>query len=133
MRFYLAGEMLVLHPEISVLHHRAPVGGLREHKARVATYAASRSSLLKLDLPSVSDIYLAKRYFSPRQVVEMMWISVLGTFSVRGPWWKRALKVLLSALRLPCTIWRIYQRFNQAEELMKDYPQIPHLEDKSTI
>jgi glycosyltransferase involved in cell wall biosynthesis len=133
MRIYLSGFLMVLDPNISILHHRASVGGLREHKARMSTYAASRGSLLKLDLPTISDIYLAKRYFSPRQVVEMTWISILGTFSVRGPWWKRALKVLLSALRLPCTIWRIHQRCNQAEELMKDYPQIPHLEDKSTI
>jgi glycosyltransferase involved in cell wall biosynthesis len=133
MRLYLSGELLVLNPEISVLHHHASVGGLREHKARVDTYASSRGSLLKLDLPTVSDIYLAKRYYSPLQVREMLWISVLGTFSVRGPQWKRALKALLSALRLPFTIWRIHQRCNQAVALMEDYPQIPHLEDPSTI
>jgi glycosyltransferase involved in cell wall biosynthesis len=132
MRLYLGGELLVLNPEISVLHHHAPIGGLREHKARISTYAASRDSLLKLDLPTVSDLYLAKRYYSPRQVREMLWISVLGTFSIRGAWWKQLLKALISALRLPCTIWRLHQRVQKADGLLKEYPQIPHLEDPST-
>jgi len=87
MRLYLSGEMLVLNPEITVLHHHAPTGGLREHKARINTYAASRQQLFKHNLPTVSDIYLAKRYFSDRQVREMLWISVLGTFSLKGPLW----------------------------------------------
>jgi glycosyltransferase involved in cell wall biosynthesis len=133
MRLYLGGELLILNPEISVLHHHAPMGGLREHKARLSTYAASRDSLLKLDLPTVSDLYLAKRYYSPRQVREMLWISVLGTFSIRGAWWKRLLKALISALRLPCSIWRLHQRVQKADGLLKEYPQIPHLEDPSTI
>jgi glycosyltransferase involved in cell wall biosynthesis len=133
MRIYLSGFLMVLDPNISILHHRASVGGLREHKARISTYAASRDSLLKLDLPTVSDLYLAKRYYSPRQVREMLWISVLGTFSIRGAWWKRLLKALISALRLPCSIWRLHQRAQKADGLLKEYPQIPHLEDPSTI
>lgn len=131
MRLYLNGELLILNPEIKVLHHHAPMGGLREHKARVATYAASRSSLLKLDLPTVSDFYLAKRYYSTRQVGEMLWISILGTFSIRGSWWKRALKALLSALRLPITLWQLHKRSQKADTLLADYPQIPQLEEPS--
>lgn len=129
MRLYLSGKLLILNPEIQVLHHHAPEGGLREHKARIDTYAASRSSICKINLPTVSDIYLAKRYYSSHQVREMLWINLFGTFSMRGPWWKQALKALISALRLPSTIWRIQQRLKQADDLLNHYPQIPHLEE----
>jgi glycosyltransferase involved in cell wall biosynthesis len=129
MRIYLSGFKSILDPTINILHHRAKVGGLREHNARVNTYSRSRNDILKLNLPTISDIYFAKRYFSTRQVREMLWISVLGTFSVRGKWWKRSLKTLISTLRLPCTIWQIHKRLKQAEVLLKHYPQIPHLEE----
>src|SRR5262249_10423625 len=39
MRLYLSGAFMVLDPEISVLHHHAPSGGLRTHRARVVTRA----------------------------------------------------------------------------------------------
>jgi len=133
MRIYLSGFLMVLDPGISILHHRASVGGLREHKARISTYATSRDRLLMLNLPTVSDLYLAKRYYSPCQVREMLWISVLGTFSIRGAWWKQLPKALISTLRLPCTLWRLHQRTQKADGLLKEYPEIPHLEDPSTI
>jgi hypothetical protein len=45
MRLYLSGAFMVLNPEISVLHHHAPSGGLRTHRARVVTRASSRARL----------------------------------------------------------------------------------------
>mgnify|MGYP001061499484 CR=1 FL=1 len=128
MRLYLSGEMMVLVPWIDVLHHHAPVGGLREHKARVDTYAASRSRIFKSNLPTISDIYLAKRYFTPSQAREMLWISVLGTFSIKGSGLKKLLKMLVSLLSLPKNLWQVNLRRKMAEKLLLKYPEIPQFD-----
>ena len=127
MRIYLGGERMLLNPHISVLHHHAPTGGLRQHKARLVTYASSRQSYLQRHLASVSEIYLAMRYFTPDQVRELLWISVLGSFSRRGNWFQKALKVLLSLGLLPHTIYTLQRRKQQAEQMLLHYPQIPAL------
>lgn len=127
MRIYLHGGYMILNPEISLLHHHAPAGGLRAHKARVITYASSRKSLIQRHLPSKTEIYLAKRYFTPRQVRESLWQRVLGTFSLRGPWWRRGLKILISFLLLPHTWWQIKVLERQADQMLQVYPQIPTL------
>jgi glycosyltransferase involved in cell wall biosynthesis len=84
MRIYLSGALMILSPEISVFHHHAPAGGLRTHKARIITYAGSRHRLGVRHLPSVTEFYLALRYFTPRQVREMFWLRAFGTFSFQG-------------------------------------------------
>ena len=62
----MAGHLMVLNPEIRVLHRHAPSGGLRTHGARVITYASSRNRLTHRHLPSPTELYLGQRYFSPR-------------------------------------------------------------------
>ncbi len=119
---------MVLNPNISVLHHHAPRGGLRAHGARVITYASSRSRLLHRHLPSVSEIYLAKRYFTDRQVRESLWLRAFGTLSVRGSRWKKLAKGVLGLVLLPDTLRRIRSRYRQAEAMLGKYPQIPQLE-----
>lgn len=127
MRIYLNGALMVLNPDIGVLHHHAPAGGLRHHKARVITYASSRKKLLHRHLPNKSEIYLAKRYFTPRQVTESLWLRALGTFGFKGPWWRRLLKIAISGLLLPNTLWQIYRRCQEAEKMLKIFPDIPRL------
>lgn len=131
MRIYLSGERMILNPDISILHHHAPQGGLRTHKARVNTRAASRKKINLRVLPSVSDLYLSHRYFTYFQVREMLWISVLGTFSLHGPWWKKILKALLSLVALPQSIWQIHTRNRTAEKMLLTFPQIPSLENEN--
>jgi glycosyltransferase involved in cell wall biosynthesis len=133
MRIYLSGELMVLDPSIAVVHHHAPLGGLREHRARVSTYAAARTGLFKFDLPSVSDLYLAKRYFSKRQVREMQWISLLGTFSLRGSKGMRLLKGLIAFVWLPYHLGVLHKRRRRAEQLLQDYPQIPNLKEEALL
>ena len=129
MRIYLSGAVMVYNPDIAVLHHHAPRGGLRSHKARVITYASSRRRLTHRHLPSVSEIYLLKRYFTERQVRESLWLRALGTFSVRGGVVKKLLKVLVSLFLLPDTWWQIRQRSREADRWLESYPRIPALED----
>ena len=131
MRLYLSGEMMILNPQIEVLHHHAPMGGLREHKARVNTYAASRSKVFSRVLPSVSDLYLSKRYFTPKQVRERLWIDILGTFRLKGPAWKRLLKVLVSTISLPANIHLVNKREEISHQMLTSYPQIPDLQNEA--
>jgi glycosyltransferase involved in cell wall biosynthesis len=126
MRVYLSGAFMVLNPEIRILHHHAPRGGLRAHKARVITYASSRNTLLHRHLPSTTEIYLAKRYFSPEILKEMLWLRVAGTFSIRGSAFKKAVKVLVSTVMLPHTLLEINRRIKEAAKMAQQYPQIPY-------
>ncbi len=132
MRIYLSGFLMVLDPLISILHHRAPIGGLREHNARVNTRGGSRSRIFEYNLPSVSDIYLAKRYFSDKQINEMLWIKILGTFSIVGPIWKRILKIIFGIVSLPRNLWLIYKRSKIADEMLEKFPQIPQLLERNS-
>jgi glycosyltransferase involved in cell wall biosynthesis len=127
IRVYLSGALMVLNPNISVLHHHAPRGGLRVHKARVITYASSRQNVRQRHLPSATEIYLALRYFSPRQVREMLWLRVLGTFSVRGGRGKKSMKAIISLFYLIHTLWHIRKRYREASDLLQSFPQIPQL------
>ncbi len=133
MRLYLAGNLMILHADNRVLHRHAPSGGLRTHGARVITYASSRKRLLHRHLPSTTEIYLARRYFSDRQVREMFWLSALGTFSVRGGRWRKACKFGTALLLLPHSIWTAHRRAQLANSKLKDFPQIPrpHPEDRA--
>ena len=129
MRIYLTGMLMVLNHEISVLHHRAPAGGLRAHQARVITYASSRQKLNLRHLPSVTELYLALRYFTPRQLREMLWLRTFGTFSIRGHRGKRLLKFFAGAACLPDTIRRIRREHLQANAMCTEFPRISSLMD----
>jgi glycosyltransferase involved in cell wall biosynthesis len=129
MRIYLTGMLMVLNHEISVLHHRAPAGGLRAHQARVITYASSRQKLNLRHLPSVTELYLALRYFTPRQLREMLWLRTFGTFSIRGHRGKRLLKFFAGVACLPDTIRRIRREHVQAHAMCTEFPRISSLMD----
>lgn len=125
MRVYLSGAMMILHPDISVLHHHAPAGGLRMHRARVITYASSRNKLVHRQLPSATEMYLAQRYFTARQLRESVWLSLLGTFSVRGSRYRKMAKVLVSFFCLPNSLYRIRKSYRISCDMMQRFPRIP--------
>lgn len=127
MRLHLSGARMILNPWISVLHHHAPSGGLRKHKARTVTYAQSRQRIFARALASVSDIYLAGRYFPAAQVREMLWQTVLGTFSVRGGLGRRVAKALVSLACLPQSILELKKRHGRAVAMSAEFPKIPQL------
>lgn len=125
MRLYLAGEMMVLDPSICVLHHHAPMGGLREHKARIDTYAQSRTSVSHFSLLTVSDLYLAKRYFTPSQVRERQFLSLLGTFSLHSSGWRKLAKAVVALFSLPKNRKLLNKRSKIADQWLQTFPQIP--------
>ncbi len=127
MRLHLAGARMVLNPSISVLHHHAPSGGLRKHKARTVTYAQSRREVFARALASVSEFYLAGRYFSAAHVREMLWQSMLGTFSLRGGRVRRLAKAVVSFACLPQTLRELRKRRGKAAAMAGEFPKIPQL------
>lgn len=127
MRIHRSGALMVLSPDISVVHHHAPTGGMRSHGARVVTYARSRRSLWHRSLPTPSDFYLANRYFSKVAAAEVGWQGVLGTFRIRGGWLRTVLKILIALVQLPDTLWRSHRSAEAARELGHRFPQIPRL------
>jgi glycosyltransferase involved in cell wall biosynthesis len=127
MRVYLSGALILLDPAASVLHHHAPAGGLRVHKARVVTYASSRARLTQRHIASSTEIYLACRYFTSRQLREMVWLNVLGTFSARGGRGRQVAKVVVSLLLLPSTLLTLRKHRRMAAQMLKTYPTIPEL------
>jgi glycosyltransferase involved in cell wall biosynthesis len=131
MRIYLSGALMVLNPEIKIFHHHAPQGGLRAHNARKITFASSRNNLLVRHLPSVTEVYLAQRYFPPEVLKEMLWLRGVGTFRCRGNIFKKALKSIIAAVLLPDTIWKIKKTVAKAKALHTQFPQIPKFKSET--
>lgn len=127
MRIYLSGELMILDGGIEVLHHHAPAGGLRQHKARKVTYASSRANLTHRHIPSVTEIYLACRHYNAAQVREMLWLRILGTFSIRGGALRKALKALISLVALPHSLWVLVRNYRGARSMLTMYPQVDAL------
>ena len=127
MRAYLSGAIMVLNPAISVLHHHAPQGGLRVHKARKITYASSRASLWQRQLPSVTEVYLMHRYYTAAQIREALWHRALSTLSASGGALRRFTKALIAGLLLPHTLWHIRKMCAQERSLRNQFPKIPAL------
>jgi glycosyltransferase involved in cell wall biosynthesis len=127
MRLYLSGFLMLLNPDINVLHHHAASGGLRTHKARVVTYAGSRASLLKINIPAPTEIYLVRRYFNAHQIHEYFWLSFFSSLRYEGSIWLQCLKGLIGFMLTPVTLvgmWRNNQRALNLLELKIDTPQL---------
>ena len=126
-RLYLAGAWMLLDPTISVLHHHAPRGGLRTHGARATTYASSRREITHRNLPHISEVYLGMRYFTKRQVEEMLVLRSWGTLRAKGTRQLQAMKMLYGIARLRDTFKRVREAEKGARMLMQSYPQIDAL------
>jgi len=128
MRVYQSGAFMVLDQGLSALHHHAPAGGLRVHKARVITYRSSRGTLTQRHLPHISEIYLVSRHFTQRQRREMLWLRTFGTLSGHGGPMHRLAKAVVGSAQLPDTIKTTLARRAQATEWLQRFPQISSLE-----
>jgi glycosyltransferase involved in cell wall biosynthesis len=120
MRIYLGGGLMMLHPDIVVLHHHASSGGLRAHGSRVITRGSSRQKLLHRHLSTPWDLYLAKRYFTPDQVKELLWLRALTTFSLRGSRLRKIVKVAIALILLPNTWGRMKANERVAESMLRE-------------
>lgn len=128
MRVYLSGALIVQDLSNDLLHHHAPRGGLRVHGARKITAKQSRQTLLRRNIPSVTEIYLARRYFTPLQVRSYHRIMLFSTLRGGGCGPRRIVKVLLHTLLLPVTGLQLILRDGQAKKMFNHFPQVPGLD-----
>ncbi len=59
-----------------------------------------------------------------------MWLSVFGTFAVRGSIFKKVAKIFSGLLFLPDSVIKIFSNRRKAEAMMKDFPKIGALKGK---
>lgn len=115
MRCHLNGSRMVFDSSAVILHHRAPVGGLRTHNARVITNHISKNSLTKFAVPASSEIYLVKKYYSPLQYKNYIRIRYFNQLVVKGNVVRKVLRILVFLYKLP-SIRRSYKTNLQAAE-----------------
>ncbi len=128
VRLYLAGAFAVLDPRMTVIHRHAPTGGLRVHGTRVVTRASSRTKITDRNLPNQSEAYLAMRYFTARQVREMLFLRTWGTMRVKGGWLRRGMKMAYSLAVLPDTMRVVRGAERSARVMLETFPQIEELD-----
>lgn len=125
IRMHLAGFLLLLNPNIKIHHLRAPIGGLRAHGQRVITRNLSKKNISTFHLPSFSEIYLGKRYFSLDQEKESNAIRTLSMLSIDGGFLKKALKIIIFILKFKKINKEILTTEIKATNLLDEYPKIP--------
>ncbi|MCX7745007.1 MAG: glycosyltransferase family 2 protein [Flavobacteriales bacterium] len=118
-RLHRSGALMILNPEITVLHHRAPRGGLRKHNVRRITYESSRKYVTHFRLPHITELYFNMKYLTTDQQREYLWHILLGTFSIRGNLSKKFAKVIWALINLPFNYSEIRKRLKKAKEMYK--------------
>ncbi|MBN8650214.1 MAG: glycosyltransferase family 2 protein [Cytophagales bacterium] len=116
-RLYRSGALLVMNPEIKVIHHRAPSGGLRKHNVRKVTYASSRNTVTHFRLPHVTELYFNLKNLTKVQQREYRWHSIVGTFSIRGNMLKKLLKIGWALVCLSGNLLELRRRSNMASRI----------------
>ncbi len=127
VRMNLNGALMILNPNIKIYHHRAPVGGLRSHGQRIITRNMSKKSIYHFQLPSFSEIYLSRRYFSKQQQNEMFSIKNLSLISIDGNPLKKILKFIIFLLKRHTLNKELTATKNRAEQLQNYFPKIPKI------
>jgi glycosyltransferase involved in cell wall biosynthesis len=107
MRCHLEGALMIFNPSATIHHHRAMTGGLRTHKARVVTNSIVKQSLTKFTVPTSSEIYLTKKYYSPYQYKKYIGIKFLNQLFIAGGIHKKFFKLLALAVQSP----RLYNKY----------------------
>ena len=127
MRLYLAGCRMAFDPTIKVLHHHAPRGGLRVHRARTVTYGGSRRTLLGRQRLSPTQMYLWRRYFTASQCREAELLHLAGVLNGSGGRVQRLARAVIQLVLLPGTVRAMNRSRQRAAQLAARYPDIPHV------
>lgn len=109
--------LLMMNPEIKVIHHRAPNGGLRRHNVRKITYASSRNSITHFRLPHVTELYFNLKNLNPLKQHEYLWSSIVGTFSMRGSILRKLSKATWAFLCLPKNLFELRKRLQTTSRI----------------
>jgi GT2 family glycosyltransferase len=115
MRCHLQGTLMIFNPSATIHHHRAPVGGLRTHKARVVTNFMAKNSITKFVVPTSSELYLVMKYFNAKQFKSFVRIKYFNQLMVNGSIFRKIAKLFVFAFKYP-SINKQYRKNLQAAE-----------------
>ncbi|HYC27166.1 MAG TPA: hypothetical protein VEB42_00100, partial [Chitinophagaceae bacterium] len=101
MRCHLQGALMIFDPSAEIGHHRAPSGGLRAHNARVITNFMTKNSVTKVLNPGPSEIFIAKRYFSEKQLKSHVRIKYMNQLIINGSIVKKVARLLFLLYKIP--------------------------------
>lgn len=108
IRCHLKGAFMVFDPSAMIGHHRAPMGGLRAHKARVVTNHMAKNMLTKIADPTSSELFLIKKYFSPLQFKIYVRMKYFNQMIINGNVIKKSLRLIVMLLKSPA-IYKTYK------------------------
>jgi glycosyltransferase involved in cell wall biosynthesis len=117
-RCHLEGCLMIFNPTATIHHHRAPIGGLRAHKARVITNHISKHSVTRFALPTSSEIYFAKKYFTETQFRIYIRSKYINQLFVSGSVFKSILKLLVFLWKYPSIRKQYKQNLAAADEAL---------------
>lgn len=122
MRCHLQGALMIYDPAAVIFHHRAPIGGLRTHKARVVTNSMAKKSLSKFVSPTSSEIYLAMKYFTEKQVNSFIYIKYLNQLFIKGGTLRKIARTAIFIIKLPALRKGLIRNKQLAKaEILKNY------------
>ena len=101
IRCHLYGALLLINNDIEIFHHRAPSGGLRTHKQRKVTFYMSQNNIRDYVFPTETELYIAFKYFTKKQIKEVLIRSKLSLFTVRGNLLKKIVKFIFILFIFP--------------------------------
>lgn len=108
IRCHLRGAFMIFDPSALIGHHRAPMGGLRAHKARVVTNHMSKNMLTKIADPTSSELFLIKKYFTPLQFKMYVRVKYFNQMIVNGNVVKKILRLIVMFVKSPI-IYKTYR------------------------
>ena len=116
LRCVKKGALSVKNNQLRIIHLRAPRGGLRNHNVRKITFSSSRNNLFQRRYFHESEIYLNLKHFSKTKTVKSILLNLRGTFVIRGSFFKKVLKIIVSTLFLPYSILILYKKYSKAKQ-----------------
>lgn len=118
MRCHLQGSLMIYNPSATVHHHRASVGGLRTHKARVITNYMARNSVSKFVVPTSSELYLVKKYFNEQQFKSFVRIKYFNQLMVKGSILRKVAKLIVFIAKYPSINKQYHNNLQSANEAL---------------
>lgn len=125
-RLYLAGGLILHNPHATMIHYKAPMGGLRVYGH---WWAHSNIGMLR-PFPPPTQVYYMLRFLSPRQrrerLMRFLLMASLGwekkQSHARG---SKALRLAQNLVLLPLMPYRVARSFQAARKLLAAGPHIP--------
>ncbi|HEY9177103.1 MAG TPA: glycosyltransferase [Flavipsychrobacter sp.] len=101
MRCHLNGALMIYDPSAEIGHHRAPSGGLRAHNARVITNFMTKNTITKVLNPGPSEIFIARKYYSEKQLISHVRIKYMNQLIINGNILKKIARLLFLLYKIP--------------------------------